>query len=121
MVRTACIFTGGVLLGFVVLGGLITVSAGSRGFGVSQLLLLEAVTGATVGGFVGYLQKNRAGLMAILCLLPAILFQYVPTHRLHDPISGQGLFVLLLGTILELSAAFAAAYVLSRRILLRQA
>lgn len=109
MLRTSCVFVGGALLGFVVLGGLIWVTFGSHGLGILHLYLLAILTGAAVGGFVGFFQKNKPGLMAVLCLLPGILFEYLT-------VSGQGLFFLLVGSVLELSAAFTVAYAVSKRV-----
>ena len=47
-------------------------------------LLFALLTGTAVAGFVGFFQKNKPGLLAVLCLLPAILFEYLT-------VSGQGL------------------------------
>ena len=112
MLRTLGIFGAGLLLGFVLMASLL--------WGVYRLpwsmriyayYMAEALTGGAVGLFVGFLQKRGAGFLALVCLLPLAYLQYV--NRFSDPATGFHLFLLLLGTAVEVSIAFAIAHLLS--------
>jgi hypothetical protein len=70
--------------------------------------MADALTGSAVGLFVGFLQKRRASLVALICLLPPAFLQYV--NRFSHPATGPRLFLLLLGTAVELSIAFVIAH-----------
>jgi hypothetical protein len=114
---TTAIF-GGVLLSFLVFGGLMWIGGtlGQRGVSIFEFYLFQILTGAAVGGFVRSLQKRKAWLMAIVCLVPAMLLEYVTAFAYLRSFSKQGLSFLLIGSVLEISAALAASYAFSRKI-----
>jgi hypothetical protein len=116
VLRTVGIFIAGVLLGVVVLGSLIWVVIGVIGLPqhlrIYAYYMADALTGTAVGLFVGFLQKRKAGLVALICLLPPVFLQYV--NRYSQPATGLRLFLLLMGTAIELSIAFAIAHRLSK-------
>jgi hypothetical protein len=74
--------------------------------------MAEVLTGTAVGLFVGFLQRRGAGFVALVCLLPPAYLQYV--NRFSHPATGRRLFLLLLGTAVELSMAFVVAHRLSK-------
>ena len=108
MLRTLVVFAGGLLLGFVTMGSLswATYSLPWTA-GICAYYLAEVLTGSAVGLFVGFLQKRGAGFVALACLLPLGYLQYV--NRFSHPAVGLRLFLLLLGTAVELSIAFILA------------
>jgi hypothetical protein len=113
VLRTAAIFVAGVILGLVVLACLIWATVGlPQYFRIYAYYMAGALTGTAVGLFVGFLQKSKAGLVALICLLPPVLLQYV--NRFSQPATGLRLFRLLLGTAVELSIAFTVAHRLSK-------
>ena len=113
MLRTVGVFVVGVLLAVVVLGSLMwAVFALPCSVRVYAYYIVEALTGSAVGLFVGLLQKRRAGVVALICLLPLAYVQYM--NRFSHPATGLRLVVLLLGTVIGLSAAFLTAHLLSK-------
>jgi len=116
MLRTIGVLVAGTLLGFVVLSSLIW--AGTA-LNLSQqarpyaYYLIVCLTGTAVGLLVGFLQKYKAGAVAATCLLGPSLLQYV--NRFSRPATGLRLFILLIGTAMELSLAFAVAHKLAAR------
>jgi hypothetical protein len=113
MLRTSGVFVAGVLLGVLVLGSLMWAVYGLPwSVRVYAYYVAEALTGSAVGLFVGFLQKRRAGLVALTCLLPPAYLQYV--NRFSHPATRLRLFLLLLGTAIGLSMAFLIAHTLSR-------
>ena len=112
MIRTAGVFVVGMLLGVAVLGSLAWAMNGlPQHLRPYAYYMVEALTGSAVGLFVGFLQKRKAGLVALMCLLPPAFLQYL--NRFSQPATGFRLFLLLLGTGVEMSIAFAIAHLLS--------
>lgn len=112
MLRTLGIFAVGLLLGIVVMASLLwAVYSLPWSVRIYAYYMAEALTGGAVGLFVGFLQKRGAGYLALACLLPPVYLQYV--NRFSNPATGSRLFLLLLGTAIEVSIAFAIAHLLS--------
>ena len=104
MLRSVGVLVVGVLAGFTVQASLgLVVMAINSGQQPRPYIyyLLFALTGSAVGLLVGFLQKYKAGLVAMICLAPQSILQYV--NRFSRPATGLRLFLLLLGTALELS------------------
>ena len=78
--------------------------------------LASALTGCAVGLFVGFSKINYEGLVAVVCLLAPSSLQY----RSHFPLPGPELFLLLVGTALELSLGFIVAHSIAVRRIARQ-
>ncbi len=113
MLRTLGVFVAGVLLGLVVMASLIWAASDlPQRFGLYAYSLIDALTGSAVGLFVGFLQRGRAGLVALICLLPLAYLQYV--NQFSHPATGLRLLLLLVGTAVELSIAFGIAHRLSK-------
>jgi hypothetical protein len=114
MLRTVGVLAVGMLLSVVVLGSLVWVTVTTLPWSarIYALYVGEALTGAAVGSFVGFLQKRRAGVVALVCLLPPAYLQYV--NRLSKPATGFRLVLLLMGTAVELGIAFSIAHRLSK-------
>lgn len=112
MLRTLGVFVTGTLVGVAVLTVLIWVGLHVQGrFGPYAYYLIDILTGAIVGLFVGFLQRKRAGIVALVCLLPLVFVQYV--NRFSQSAAGTRLFLLLLGTTAELLIAVVVAHRLS--------
>ena len=113
MLRTLGVLVASALLGFIVMAVLFWAAIDlPQQFRPFALYLIEALTGGAVGLFVGSLQKKQAGLLALSSLLPMTFRQYV--NPFSRPAMGLRLFELLLGTLVELSIAFAIAHRLSK-------
>lgn len=113
MFRTLCVIVGGALIGVMLLASLIAVGLRlPMSLAVYSYYLINMLTGAVVGLFVGFLQRNRAGFVALVCLSLPIFLQY--EHRFGSTATGRRLFFLLLGTILELLVAAIVAQRMSR-------
>jgi hypothetical protein len=112
MLRTIGVLIAGTFLGALIFGGLGWVMSGHSTFSVQFLYLLEALTGITIGLFVGFSRIKYAGLVAVLCPLPPLFLEY--RHMFSRPSTGLRLALLLLGTGLKLSLAFAVAHKVSR-------
>jgi hypothetical protein len=67
MLKVCWVFVVGALLGFLVFGGLIWISIGISGFGIGRLYFVQVLSGAAVGGFVGLVQRTKAGVVAASC------------------------------------------------------
>jgi hypothetical protein len=113
VLRTVAVVIAGMLLGFVVGGGLIWVGM-HLPLEVRRYAyyLIDVLTGVAVGLLVGFLQRHKAGLVALICLSPQVFLQYV--NRYSRPATGLRMLLLLIGTVLELSTAFAIADRLSK-------
>jgi hypothetical protein len=113
VLRTVGVVIAGMLLAFVVLGGLFWVVIDlPQQFRLYAYYLSVVLTGLAVGLFVGFSQRRKAGLVALVCLSPQVFLQYV--NRYSRPATGIRLLLLLVGTVLELSIAFAIANRLSK-------
>jgi hypothetical protein len=74
MLRTVAILVAGVPLAFIALGGLSSVViALPQNVRIYAYYIITALTGSVVGLFVGFLQKYKAGLVALTCLVPSAL------------------------------------------------
>jgi MFS family permease len=72
-----------------------------------------ALVGLVVGLVIGALQKNKAGAVAVTCLLPLLFFEIWAPYSSHW--RTWQLVVFSLGQALELSLAFSIAYQVSKR------
>lgn len=116
VLRTAGVLVAGMLLGFTVLASLIWAGMVINRWQqppVYDYYLISALTGCAVGLLVGFLQKYKAGFVAMICLIPQVFVQYV--NRFSRPATGFRLVLLLVGTALELSLAFAVAQMVAAR------
>jgi hypothetical protein len=111
MVRTGGIVIGGTLLSFFVLGGLLWIASSLNEVGVFECYAIEVAAGAIVGGFVGWWHHKTAGMLAVLCLAPLILFQYVTPYH----VGAEGLTILMVGTALQIVVTFVVALIVSKR------
>jgi hypothetical protein len=114
MLRTVGVFLGGAFLGFALLLALFVVIVYHvpGEFNFYSYFVLKAVVAIAVGSFVGLLQRNGAGSLAIVCLLPLLMWQ---ATRSHYPVWATGrLPGFLIGEALGLSLAFAVAHHLSK-------
>lgn len=105
MLRTLSVLVGGMLLALAVLIVcflFITkyIPAHSNWY---AYFVLKALVGATVGLFVGFLQKRRRGLVAAMCLLPGFLLQIA--SRPYPIRTAGGFLALLLSEVLGLLIA----------------
>ncbi|HUJ29813.1 MAG TPA: hypothetical protein VLY23_00930 [Candidatus Acidoferrum sp.] len=113
MLRTLGVLIAGTFWGLLLFGGLFWVIVVRYSMhSVYSLYLIELVTGIAVGLFVGFSRINKAGLVAAVCLLPPLLLEY--GHRFSPPPTGLRLLLLLLGTGLKISIAFAIAHNLAQ-------
>jgi hypothetical protein len=116
VLRTLGVLVAGMLLGITLLASLawarLAINRWQQPPAYDYYLIL-ALTGCAVGLLVGFLQKYKAGFVAMICLIPQAFVQYV--NRFSRPATGFRLVLLLLGTALELSFAFAVAHMVAAR------
>jgi hypothetical protein len=114
MLRTLAVFIGGAILAFALLLALFAVIAYHvpERFNFYSYFALKILIATAVGLFVGSLQQNRAGLLAVACLLPLLLLQ---ATRSYYPVWTAGrLPAFLLSEAMGLSLTFAVAHHLSK-------
>lgn len=113
MLRTVSVFAAGMVLGLVILLVLFLFIANHVPERLNWLayFVLKSLVGAAVGVFVGFFQKNKAGLVAVVCLLPGFLLQ--AASRSYPIRTGPGFVIFILGEALGLFTAFAIARYLS--------
>ena len=80
--------------------------------------LANALTGCAVGLFVGFSKINYEALVAVVCLLAPASLQY--RSRFSTPATGFRVFLLLVGTALELTLGFIVAHNVAARHITRQ-
>jgi hypothetical protein len=113
VLRTVTVLVTGTVLGIAVLlilFFLIVYHVPER-FNSYSYFALKALVGTAVGLYVGYLQKTKAALVAVICLLPGLILQ--ATSRSYPIRIGLGIAIFLLGDALGLVVAFAIAHRLS--------
>jgi hypothetical protein len=112
VLRTLGVFIAALFLGFVILGSLLwAMYSLPWPVRIYAYYMAETLTGSAVGSFVGLMQKHGAGFVALTSLLPPAYLQYF--NRFSHPAPGLHLFLLLVGTAVELSIAFVIAHRLS--------
>jgi hypothetical protein len=114
MLKAVSVFLGGSILGIALLLGLFLGLVYHLPGGVNfySFFALEATVGVAVGLFVGFAQRDNAGFLAPMCLLPFLLWSLA---RPHSPLWVGGRFpVFVLGETLSLLMAFIVAHRLSK-------
>ena len=76
-------------------------------------LFAAAAIGVAVGLIVGTLQHTKAGILAIVCLLPVLALELWHSPRLASLSFGFSLFIV--GQLLELTLAFFVAQSISTK------
>jgi hypothetical protein len=114
MLRTLAVFIGGAILGFALPLALfaVIVYRVPEQFNFYSYFVLKVLVATAVGLFIGSLQQKRAGLLAVACHLPFLLWQ---ATRSSYPVWTTGRIpAFLLGEAMGLSLTFAVAHHLSK-------
>lgn len=114
MLKTVGVVLAGAILAMILIAGGVFAAAYviPRQLDAYFYFAFKALVGAAIGLLVGSLQKNKAGFVAVICLLPALLVQV--TSRSYPIKTAPGFAMFLLSEILGLLAAFAVAHRLSK-------
>jgi hypothetical protein len=114
VLRTVVIGIAGAVLALVLVAAGVHVAA----YFIPQRLdllfyfALKAFVGLIVGFFVGSVQRSKAGIVAVACLLPLTFLQ--ATSRTRPIRSASDIALLLLSEILAMSIGFVVAQHLSK-------
>ncbi|HYL85810.1 MAG TPA: hypothetical protein VE263_16395 [Candidatus Angelobacter sp.] len=98
-------------LAVLIVAFLFIVNSLPENFNPYAYFLLKALVGASVGLFVGFVQRKKGGLIAVICLMPTLLLQL--TSRTFPVRTGRAFAALFVSEALGMLVAFVIASRLS--------